>query len=159
MSFDWFNKLLFSLIHLPSCYQTVCYRTVCSLNQPITALVLITIESNHLRLLVSLLMQILSFFHNLAIVLFSKILIFRIDKDEHVYDYRLNWTPLSLITGTIIYSQLWFCCITALLVDDYKTDMWFIVQGACVLREKRIPQYTSLLCTLQFCTRNWKKTD
>ena len=91
-----------SLIHLPNCYQTVCYRTASSLNQPITALILITIESNHLRLLVSLLIQILSFFHNLAIVLFWKIVIFRIDMDEHVYDYRLNWTPLSLITGTII---------------------------------------------------------
>ena len=43
----------FPLIHSPSCYRTVCYRTVqqtndiqsCSLNQPITTLVLITIET------------------------------------------------------------------------------------------------------------------
>ena len=38
------KKSYFPLIHLPSCYRTVCYRTVqqtnqiqsCSLNQPIT---------------------------------------------------------------------------------------------------------------------------
>ena len=43
----------FPLIHLPSVYRTVCYRTVqqtnhiqsCSLNQPITTLVSITIET------------------------------------------------------------------------------------------------------------------
>ena len=50
----------FPLIHSPSCYRTVCYRTVCygtvqqtnhiqscSLNQPITTLVSITIETLH----------------------------------------------------------------------------------------------------------------
>ena len=43
----------FPLIHLPSCYWTACYRTVqqtnqiqsCSLNQPITTLVSITIDT------------------------------------------------------------------------------------------------------------------
>ena len=53
------------LILLPSSYQTVCYQTVqkgnhiqsCSLNQPITTFV-------------SILMQILPFFHNLAIPFF-----------------------------------------------------------------------------------------
>ena len=45
----------FPLIHLPSCYRTVCYRTVrwanqiqsCSLNQPVTTLVSITIKTVH----------------------------------------------------------------------------------------------------------------
>ena len=28
LDYDWFQKLLFPLILLTSCYQTVCYRTV-----------------------------------------------------------------------------------------------------------------------------------
>ena len=52
------KKSYFPLIHLPSCYRTVCYRTACyrtvqltnqiqscSLNQPITTLVSITIKT------------------------------------------------------------------------------------------------------------------
>ena len=50
---DCFKNCYFPLIHLPSCYRTVCYRTVqqtnhiqsCSLNQPITTLFSITIET------------------------------------------------------------------------------------------------------------------
>ena len=71
----------FPLIHSPSCYRTACYRTVqqtndiqsCSLNQPITTLVSITIETVckllNLCTFVSFLMQIFPLSHNLAIFL------------------------------------------------------------------------------------------
>ena len=69
---------------------------------------------------VSILMQIFPFFHNLAILLFSEIVIFYdilvINKSDsrcavvrfcyHSYDYRPNWTPLSPITITNYVSWL-----------------------------------------------------
>ena len=96
----------FPLIHLPSCYRTVCYRTACyrticywtacyrtvqqtnqiqscSLNQPITTLVSITTETVYKFLNVCILCQFFNvnfpLSHNLAIFLFSEIVLFMIN--------------------------------------------------------------------------------
>ena len=82
-----FKNSYFPLIHTPSCYRTACYRTVqqtnhiqsCSSNQPITTLVSITIETVYKLLNLCILYQFFNvnfpLSHNLAIFLFSEIVI------------------------------------------------------------------------------------